>query len=76
MRTGGLEAAPALHVVNNVVAFLLLAPGVMGTHTMGNGDETTPVLPAIQLVLSAGWLLWIELLARRHRIDRTIPAAA
>src|SRR5690606_30694143 len=30
-RTGGLEAAIALHAVNNVVAFGLLASGVLGT---------------------------------------------
>lgn len=75
MRTGGLEAAIVLHVVHNTVSFLLIGSGVSGSHEMGNG-EGTPLLPVVQAVLVTVWIIWIEFLARRHRIDRTALAAA
>lgn len=62
-RTGGLEAAIALHVVNNVVAFLFLASGISGT-TVASADVGSP----ITLVLSiATTLLYMWIVLHRAR---------
>ena len=77
LRTGGLEAATALHVINNVGAFLMLASGIGGTTQMGSegsGIET----PLIQLTFTVAYVVWVEVMARRQKIARvrTIPAAS
>ena len=68
-RTGGLEAAIALHVVNNVVSFLLLTSGVLGTTEMSS-EGSTVLAPLIQLVFTVAYLVWIEWGVRRRGIAR------
>lgn len=71
-RTGGLEAGIAFHVVNNVIAVLLLSSGVLGTSSMGS-EGSTWVTPLVQAVFTGGFVLWIEFGARRRGIARTRP---
>lgn len=68
-RTGGLEAAIALHVVNNVISFLLLTSGVLGTTVMSS-EGSGPLAPLVQAVFTAGFVLWVEFAARRRGIAR------
>jgi membrane protease YdiL (CAAX protease family) len=75
-RTGGLEAGIAFHVVNNVVALLLLASGSLGT-TIMSSEGSDPLAPLVQAVFTAGFVLWVEFAARRQGIsrDRPLPPA-
>ncbi|MFT4029648.1 MAG: type II CAAX endopeptidase family protein [Protaetiibacter sp.] len=68
-RTGGLEAGIALHLVNNVVSFLLLASGVLGTTVMSS-EGSNFLTPLIQAVFTAAFVLWVEFAARRQGIAR------
>ncbi len=68
-RTGGLEAAIALHVVNNVISFLLLTSGVLGTTVMSS-EGSGPLAPLTQLVFTVAYLAWVELGVRRQGIAR------
>lgn len=73
LRTGGLEAAIALHVINNILAFLVLASGISGTTQMG-GDSGGPIAPVIQLVFTVAYVWWVDRLAARHGIAREYRA--
>jgi membrane protease YdiL (CAAX protease family) len=68
-RTGGLESAIAMHSVNNVAIFLLLASGSLGT-TVNEATAGSPVSLGISVVTMALWVLWISWLARRRGIAR------
>lgn len=74
-RTGGLEAAVALHVVNNVV--VIAAGTLAGTVTesyvdpSATGDPATALTSAVFSFLCAGLLGWQ---ARRAGVERTVPA--
>jgi len=68
-RTGGLEAGIAFHVVNNVVALLLLASGAMGTTVMSS-EGSDWLAPVVQAVFAAAYIVWIEFAARRRGIAR------
>lgn len=68
-RTGGLEAGIALHSVNNVGAFLILASGVAGT-TVNESETAGPIGPALSIVTMGLWVLWMSWLARRAGIQR------
>lgn len=56
-RTGGLEAAIAIHIVNNYVAFGILASGLTGetAQTAGDGSAAGLIGQIIGLILF-GWL--------------------
>ncbi len=69
-RTGGLEAAIALHTVNNVIAFLLLSTGALGTTQMGS-EGSTWLSPVTQLVFTVGYVVWIDVMAKRRGIERS-----
>ena len=69
-RTGGLEAAIVLHVINNVIALLLLASGVLGSTTMSS-EGSGPLAPILQAVFTAGYVFWVDRLATRHGLART-----
>jgi membrane protease YdiL (CAAX protease family) len=71
-RTGGLEAGIAFHVVNNVVALLLLASGALGTTVMSS-EGSDPLAPIVQAVFTAGFVVWVEFAARRQGISRVRP---
>ncbi|AWB90800.1 CPBP family intramembrane glutamic endopeptidase [Aeromicrobium chenweiae] len=68
IRTGGLEAAIAAHVANNVVLFVLDALGTISASD-DTGATAIDVLPTV--VSSVVLLVWIEWSARRHGIQRT-----
>ncbi len=69
LRTGGLEAAIALHVINNVAAFLVLTSGIQGTTQMGS-EGSGPLAPLTQLVLTVAYVLWVDRMASRQGIAR------
>ncbi len=68
-RTGGLESAIAMHSVNNVAIFLLLASGSLGT-TVNEATAGSPVSLGISIVTMTLWVLWMSWLARRRGIAR------
>ena len=68
-RTGGLEAAIALHTINNVLSLLLLASGVFGTTQMSS-EGSGPDAPIVQAVFTVGYVFWIDRLATRHGVVR------
>jgi membrane protease YdiL (CAAX protease family) len=71
-RTGGLEAAIALHSVNNIAGFLVLASGVQGTTV--NPSTSSPdlgvnlVSAAVAIATTLGWMYWVDRLARRRSL--------
>lgn len=68
-RTGGLEAAIVMHALNNIVAFLVLASGILGT-TAVTAEGGSPLGVGITVVTMSGYLLWVERLARRRGVER------
>lgn len=57
-KTNGLEAAIALHVINNVVVFVTLLTGVFGT-TSASASLSSPVSLAITTLMLAAYATWI-----------------
>lgn len=74
-RTGGLEAAIALHIVNNAVLSALGAVGLVDP----NATDVGVIDLVFSLVITVGFALAVEALARRHNIARVrtpaVPAA-
>lgn len=69
IRTGGLEAAIAMHAVNNIAAFAVMGTGMFGP--TGMTEETGGFPGLIAQVITVGlWVAGVEWFARRHRIDR------
>lgn len=66
VKTGGLESAIAIHVVNNVLVFLVLIAGLLGTTTI-SADAGSPLSLAISLAMLAGFAAWV---LRRERSTR------
>ena len=66
IRTGGLEAAIAMHTVNNIGAFVVTGTGIFGP-TGITEDTGGPVGFVAQIVTVLLWLGGVELLARRER---------
>ncbi|MEN3615817.1 CPBP family glutamic-type intramembrane protease [Plantactinospora sp. ZYX-F-223] len=72
IRTGGLEAAVALHVVNNLISFV-------GAAALGQlaSEETAADGPwemfAVSLLVHAGYAVVVLWLARRHRLPTVSP---
>ncbi|HEX7834130.1 MAG TPA: type II CAAX endopeptidase family protein [Pseudolysinimonas sp.] len=64
-RTGGLEAGIAMHTVNNVAIFLLLASGSLGT-TVNESTAGSPISLGISIVTMVIWVAWMSSLARRR----------
>ncbi|MFC9972548.1 type II CAAX prenyl endopeptidase Rce1 family protein [Spirillospora sp. NPDC127200] len=73
VRTGGLEAAIALHVFNNLMAFLL--PAAVGQLDLEQGDVPWQYVVAdvIPMLLYAAAVVW---LARRMKIQTVVPDPA
>ena len=72
MRTGGLEAGIAAHIVNNVFAYVWAGlttsiAGIKATQTIGWLDLATDLLGFALFTAGAIWL------ARRMRVARTTP---
>jgi membrane protease YdiL (CAAX protease family) len=68
IRTGGLEAAIAAHVANNVVLFVLDALGLLSA-TDDSGAGPIDLVPTV--LSSVLVLLLVERAARRHGVQRT-----
>lgn len=68
-RTGGLEAAIAVHVVNNVGVFALGAFGFVDL----NATDSTVMDLAISVILTVGFALVVVKAADRRGIQRTRP---
>jgi len=68
-RTGGLEAAIVLHVINNVIALLLLSSGIAGTTEMSS-EGSGPEAPILQTIFTVAYVLWVDRLANRSGIAR------
>ncbi|KAB1658424.1 CPBP family intramembrane glutamic endopeptidase [Pseudoclavibacter sp. CFCC 11306] len=74
IRTGGLEASIALHVVNNVLLFVVQATGITGDDTL-EGSADTPIVLFQEVILCGSFLCWVLIAARRRRIDNTFHPA-
>ncbi|GAA2083344.1 CPBP family intramembrane metalloprotease [Pseudolysinimonas kribbensis] len=80
-RTGGLEAAIALHAVNNTLSFVLLATGAEGSTQGFDPDHPTtgdPWSAVVTVITMGAYLLIVEVMARRRRIATVLeplPAA-
>ena len=71
IRTGGLEAAIALHVVNNIGSFAITGTGVFSGGETGMSTETGgPIAVIFQLVTVGLWLLLIEWRFRALEVER------
>lgn len=70
-RTGGLEAAIALHVVNNVSIFLLGSVGLVDA----NASTGTPVDLAVSIVTIVVFVVLADRSARARGISRTLERA-
>lgn len=69
IRTGGLEAAIALHTVNNVGVFAITGTGMFGETGMTT-ETGGPVAVIAQAVTVGLWLLVLEFFVRRNRVER------
>ncbi len=69
-RTGGLEAAIALHVVNNVSIFLLEACGIVDS----TGEESGVMSLVAIMILELGYAAVVVWFAKRKNIQRTSAA--
>jgi len=67
-RTGGLEAAIALHIVNNLLAFLTALAG------LGDVNDSSPGLASLgfSVVLIGAYAGVVEVMFRRSRMGRTL----
>ncbi|SBT37328.1 CAAX protease self-immunity [Micromonospora auratinigra] len=74
VRTGGLEAAIAWHVVNNLAFMGLAAAFGQLADQETAADAGWQLLPVDVLAITA-YVLVVDRLARRRRIARTVPAA-
>ncbi|WP_328412376.1 CPBP family intramembrane metalloprotease [Streptomyces violaceus] len=75
IRTGGLEAAVALHVLNNLVAFGTLAAvvdGLTSDETAADSPWPLALADVATTLMYAALVLW---LARRHHPQRLAPPA-
>nr|WP_269453631.1 CPBP family intramembrane glutamic endopeptidase [Pseudoclavibacter sp. 13-3] len=70
IRTGGLEASVALHVINNALLFLVQATGITGDDTL-EGSVDSPIVLLQEVILCSSYLCWVLFAARRRRIDNT-----
>ncbi|MBX3195035.1 MAG: CPBP family intramembrane metalloprotease [Microbacteriaceae bacterium] len=74
-RTGGLEAGIAVHTVNNISGFLILASGVQGTTV--NPTDAGPDVAAnlftvgVAIATTALWVYWVDRLAKRRGLITT-----
>lgn len=67
-RTGGLEAAIALHVVNNLLAFLLALAGLSDVNASSPGVLSF----VVSTIMVGAYVAVVELLFRRSRMPRVL----
>lgn len=70
-RTGGLEAAIALHIINNVSIFMLEAFGLIDSSTGDTGGVVSLLAMVVLEVSYAAVVVWF---AKRKGIERVSPA--
>ncbi|OIH96616.1 MULTISPECIES: CPBP family intramembrane glutamic endopeptidase [unclassified Curtobacterium] len=75
LRTGGLEATVLQHAFNNIMIFVLQAPGWSGIDLSSDDANGTP--GGWLVTLGTSLLFWgmVELLARWRRLDRRFAGA-
>lgn len=73
-KTGGLEAAIVIHVVNNVSVFLLLLIGAYGETTM-SVDTASPLTAALTALMLVGYATWALRVHRRLAPVAVAPVA-
>ncbi|WIB27096.1 CPBP family intramembrane glutamic endopeptidase [Curtobacterium sp. MCSS17_015] len=73
LRTGGLEATVLQHALNNIMIFVLQAPGWSEIDLTGEGSQGTPAGFLVTLATSLGYWGLIELMAHWRRLDRRFP---
>ncbi|MET1052214.1 MAG: CPBP family intramembrane glutamate endopeptidase, partial [Mycetocola sp.] len=66
--TGGLEAAISIHVVNNLLAFLLALAGLSDVNASSPGVLSF----IVSTVMVAGYVAVVEILFRRSRMPRVL----
>jgi membrane protease YdiL (CAAX protease family) len=73
LRTGGLEATILQHALNNIMIFVLQAPGWSGIDLTGEGAQGT--WQGFLVTLASSLLYWglVELTAHWRRLDRRLP---
>lgn len=69
-KTGGLEAAIAIHVLNNVSIFLLLLSGALGT-TAVSADSGSPLSLAVTVFMLVAYVAWVLRLHRNSQEQTT-----
>lgn len=68
-RTGGLEAAIAMHALNNIVAFAVLGSGLTGGTGM-TSTGSSPISIGFTLLSMAVFVLWVDRMAAGRGIAR------
>jgi membrane protease YdiL (CAAX protease family) len=73
LRTGGLEATVLQHALNNIMIFVLQAPGWSKIDLTGEGSQGS--LVGFLVTLASSLLYWglVELVAHWRRLDRRFP---
>lgn len=66
-KTGGLEAAIALHALNNMAVFLMLLTGIFGV-TAVTYDAGSPISLIISAAMLAGYAIWVLRLERKNTV--------
>ncbi|WP_439690155.1 CPBP family intramembrane glutamic endopeptidase [Curtobacterium sp. SP.BCp] len=70
LRTGGLEATVLQHAFNNIMIFVLQAPGWSRIDLQSQNDNSTWVSWLVSLGTSLAYWGMVELLAKWRRLDR------
>ncbi|PZF64198.1 hypothetical protein DEJ33_12275 [Curtobacterium sp. MCPF17_047] len=73
LRTGGLEATVLQHALNNIMIFVLQAPGWSKVDLTGEGAQGTWQGFVVTLATSLGYWGLVELMAHWRRLDRRFP---
>ncbi|PZE56249.1 hypothetical protein DEJ24_13375 [Curtobacterium sp. MCPF17_001] len=73
LRTGGLEATVLQHALNNIMIFVLQAPGWSKVDLTGEGAQGTWQGFVVTLATSVGYWGLVELMAHWRRLDRRFP---
>ncbi|MGW0503487.1 CPBP family intramembrane glutamic endopeptidase [Micromonospora sp. NPDC003241] len=73
VRTGGLEAAIGLHVVNNAIA-LVMAAALGGLDSDTTAADAPWQALAVNLFVVVGYAVVVDRLAARRRVAVTVPA--
>ncbi|WP_146243652.1 CPBP family intramembrane glutamic endopeptidase [Curtobacterium sp. MCBD17_008] len=73
LRTGGLEATVLQHALNNIMIFVLQAPGWSEIDLTGEGSQGSWQGFVVTLASSLGYWGLVELVAHWRKLDRRFP---